>query len=173
MNRETVSRIGNGGGVALLAGAFFLPEPFKDWARTFLIIWAAGSIAYKSAMESKKANAQLYSKALIIAVCLGGVAMLFYGSPSVDQDGQIDDHGFDATFDQSAGAGVTAFVRLYFGAVVGIWLAGQVGRPDAPEESVSTAPGIKRTPAPPFVTLAFIATMLFTAYAIWWFLFVI
>lgn len=134
MNREIVSHIGNGGAVALLAGAYFLPEPFRGWARIFLVIWAAGSVAYKSAMESKKTDRQLYTKALIVALCLGGVAMLFYGTPSLDQDGQIDSPGFDTTFDQSAGVGVLAFVRLYLGAVVGIWLAGQVGRPNAPED---------------------------------------
>jgi len=133
--KQLVERIGLLGGLALLAGIYFLPPSYQFWTNNLFIALLAASAAYKGAMQSKRPDSELYFKVLLYSVCLSGLGMLLYGSPSVDQDGQITDHGFNPTFDSAAGAGVRAFLRLSIGAVIGVYLASSVGRPFAPREN--------------------------------------
>ncbi|MBK8041160.1 MAG: hypothetical protein IPK22_29095 [Verrucomicrobiaceae bacterium] len=140
-SKQLVERIGLLGGLALLAGIYFLPPAYQFWTNNLFISLIAASAAYKGAMQSKRPDSELYSKVLLYSICLSGLGMLLYGSPSVDQDGQITDHGFDPTFDGAAGAGVRAFLRLSIGAVTGVYLASSLGRPLSPDSGTSDRDG--------------------------------
>ncbi|MES2571060.1 MAG: hypothetical protein V4710_13520, partial [Verrucomicrobiota bacterium] len=81
--------------------------------------------------------ADLLKNAAITCVILGGLSMLYYGEPSMDEDGYVTEEGFPTTFDSKAGAGVRTFFKLFIGAFVGIQVAEVIRRPKRSNDEVA------------------------------------
>lgn len=73
-----------------------------------------------------------FTDKLLRTVCyslaLGGIAYITHGEPPESGMVYIDERevigeGFDATFDERAGAAVRVFLKIGIGAVVGVWIA--------------------------------------------------
>jgi hypothetical protein len=67
--------------------------------------------------------------------------MLFYGEPSMDEDGYAIEEGFPTTFDSKAGAGLRLFIKLIVGAYVGIHVAELIRNREKSDDEVAQSTG--------------------------------
>jgi len=118
LTKKIVERVGLALGVALFSGWYLLPPSSQGLFGSLLLSWLAMMVVFDGALKSSKTDSQLYAKVLLISVCLSGLVVLFYQGTSGS-----------TTFDKRAGAGVVMFLRIYFGAVMGVYFATAVGRP--------------------------------------------
>jgi len=87
-------------------------------------------------LKSRKPKTDLMKNAVLVAVMLAGLAMLFHNSPSqggygypVDDpsDYRIDDYR-EHSFEETCVMGVLLFTKVALGAVFGIWVAFGMGK---------------------------------------------
>jgi hypothetical protein len=119
-----------------LAGVILLPKPYSTYAHTFWVFWFAGMGGYGCSLKSRKPRLELIRSAIVVAVVLAGLSMLFHNNPSqggygypIDNpsDYMIDDYP-DHSFEETCVMGVLLFAKVALGAVFGIWAAFAIGK---------------------------------------------
>jgi hypothetical protein len=141
MSRDSITKIGWGGFFAFLLGLLVLPMQYASWAHLLWVMWTSGCIAYSLSVESDRPLLDLLKNAAITCLILGGLAMLFYGEPSMDEDGYAIEEGFPTTFDSKAGAGLRLFIKLIVGAYVGIHVAELIRNREKSDDEVAQSTG--------------------------------
>lgn len=110
-------------GLLLLAGYAFLSQPYCLWAGRCFVVLLAGSVAFSVSTTSNTPTAELVRNVAITCLGIGGFCFVTYGSETRDDIGGIVSEGFEAGFNEKAGAGVRAFAALFVGALAGVLLA--------------------------------------------------